>query len=109
MEHWEALGGTATSVCSRAAALDSLPPPHRYEDYDHIGYDVAGNKVEKRPQQSGLERAIAGMDDPELAKRTVYDALNDREVRQQGVVVILVTYVLGGAGLSAAGRGAFSL
>ena len=55
-------------------------PLRWYEDYDHIGYDVHGQPIAKKDKVSGLDRAIAGQDDPNLAKRTVYDALNDTEV-----------------------------
>ena len=44
----------------------------RYEDQDHIGYDVAGNKIAKREKQDGMEAALAAKDDPNF-KRTVYD------------------------------------
>jgi ribosome biogenesis protein ERB1 len=55
-------------------------PLRWYEDYDHIGYDVHGAPIGKKDKVSGLDRAIAGQDDPSLARRTVYDALNDTEV-----------------------------
>ena len=61
----------------------------RYEDYEHIGYDVDGQKIGKRAAQSGLERAIAARDDPNH-RRTVYDSLNDREVCRLLLLLLLL-------------------
>ena len=46
---------------------------------EHVGYDVQGRKVARAAGKGGLAAAIASRDDPNFA-RTVYDALNDREV-----------------------------
>ncbi|OQR84191.1 hypothetical protein ACHHYP_13740 [Achlya hypogyna] len=54
-------------------------PLRWYEDYDHIGYTVDGEKIIKKNQGDGIDNAIAAKDDPNYA-RTVYDAYNDRKV-----------------------------
>ncbi|DBA02708.1 TPA: LOW QUALITY PROTEIN: hypothetical protein N0F65_010533 [Lagenidium giganteum] len=55
-------------------------PLRWYEDYDHIGYDVHGNKIIKsNVGADGIDNAIAAKDDPDY-KRTVYDAYNDRKI-----------------------------
>lgn len=56
-------------------------PLHWYDAYDHIGYNVQGDKVVKRKSQDKIDTLISnsgasGGD----AKRTVYDMYNDREV-----------------------------
>ena len=47
-------------------------PLRWYEDQEHIGYDVSGNKIAKREKQDGMDAALAAKDDPNF-KRTVYD------------------------------------
>ena len=54
-------------------------PLHWYDDYDHIGYDVHGNKWMKGKQRTPMEEALAKKDDPNYF-RTVYDAVNDKEI-----------------------------
>ncbi|OQS04127.1 hypothetical protein THRCLA_03604 [Thraustotheca clavata] len=54
-------------------------PLRWYEDYDHIGYTVDGQKIIKKNKGDGIDDAIAAKDDPNYA-RTVYDAYNDRKV-----------------------------
>jgi hypothetical protein len=49
------------------------------QDYEHIGYNLNGERIGRSKHKDGLESAIADHDDPQ-SKRTVYDALNDREV-----------------------------
>ena len=51
-----------------------------YDEYDHIGYDLAGKKIAKRSVQGdGLDRFLKSKDDPNF-RRTIYDEYNQREV-----------------------------
>lgn len=51
-----------------------------YDDFDHIGYDLAGKKIAKRAVQGdGLDRFLKSKDDPNF-RRTIYDEYNQREV-----------------------------
>ncbi|RHZ25031.1 hypothetical protein DYB31_003703 [Aphanomyces astaci] len=54
-------------------------PLRWYEEYDHIGYTVDGQKIVKQTKTDGIDDAIAAKDDPNYS-RTVYDAYNDRKV-----------------------------
>jgi ribosome biogenesis protein ERB1 len=55
-------------------------PLHWYDAFDHVGYDVSGEKVVKRKGKDRLDLAIANNDDSDLSRRTIYDMYNDREV-----------------------------
>eukprot|EP00667_Euglena_gracilis_P002922 EG_transcript_2928 len=50
-----------------------------YEGYDHIGYDVQGNKIPK-PTKSALEKLLERVDDPE-ALRTLWDPVEHESHR----------------------------
>lgn len=54
-------------------------PLEWYADYDHIGYDVTGEKLMKQKGKDGIDRFLASQDDP-LYKWTIYDAYNDEEI-----------------------------
>lgn len=56
-------------------------PLHWYDAYDHIGYNIQGQKVAKRKGTDRIDTLISnsGANGGE-AKRTVYDMYNDREV-----------------------------
>ena len=54
-------------------------PLHWYDEYEHIGYDLDGGRIGKRPARDALDAALAASDAGTFG-RTVYDALNDREV-----------------------------
>jgi ribosome biogenesis protein ERB1 len=74
-------------------------PLHWYEEYDHIGYDMSGNKVMKQTSRGGgvdlLDRALKN-DDAALAA-TVYDALNDKEVTLSQRQIELIRRIQAGA------------
>ncbi|GAM20150.1 hypothetical protein SAMD00019534_033250, partial [Acytostelium subglobosum LB1] len=53
-------------------------PLEWYEDYDHIGYDVNGNKIMKGEKQDALDKFLE-QNDPKFW-RTVYDKINDKKV-----------------------------
>ncbi|KAL0482755.1 rRNA maturation protein bop1 [Acrasis kona] len=53
-------------------------PLEWYEEYDHIGYDVNGNRILRKKRKDALDNLIASHDDPNYL-RTVYDELNDKE------------------------------
>jgi ribosome biogenesis protein ERB1 len=56
-------------------------PLHWYDAYDHVGYNITGQKVAKRKGQDKIDTLISnhGVNGGE-ARRTVYDMYNDREV-----------------------------
>ena len=54
-------------------------PLHWYDAYDHIGYDVSGQKLIRKKAGDRLDNAIANKDDP-ASMHTVYDMYNDRHV-----------------------------
>jgi len=74
-------------------------PLHWYEEYDHIGYDLHGNKVMKQTSGAGgedlLDRALKN-DDAALAA-TVYDALKDKEVTLSQRQIDLIRRIQAGA------------
>ena len=47
-------------------------PLHWYDEFDHIGYDVNGQKIIKRKGQDRIDMALASKDDPNYA-RTIVD------------------------------------
>jgi ribosome biogenesis protein ERB1 len=54
-------------------------PIEWYKDYDHIGYDLAGEQVVRKARADGIDRFLASQDDP-LFKWTIYDEVNDEEI-----------------------------
>ena len=54
-------------------------PLHWYDAYDHIGYDVSGQKIVKQAKRDRLDVAIDNKDNAS-SNRTVYDMYNDRDV-----------------------------
>ena len=58
----------------------SLRSPHyRYDEHEHIGYDVTGKKIIRQTRGDGLDRYLASQDDPNYG-RTVYDERTGRDV-----------------------------
>eukprot|EP01132_Coremiostelium_polycephalum_P007957 gene7957-9787_t len=53
-------------------------PIEWYDDYDHIGYDVDGNKIMKSERKDALDKFL-DQSDPNFW-RTVYDKINDKKV-----------------------------
>jgi len=66
-----------------------------YDDYDHVGYDKAGKKVERKQGMDAVERFLASKDDP-YYRRTVYDAKNDRSIVLTDRELIMVRRMLEG-------------
>lgn len=54
-------------------------PLHWYDAYDHIGYNMSGEKLLKRKGGDRIDQALSNRDES-AAMRTVYDMYNDREV-----------------------------
>lgn len=54
-------------------------PLHWYDAYDHIGYNISGEKIIRKKGGDRLDNAIANKDDPS-SMHTVYDMYNDRHV-----------------------------
>eukprot|EP00996_Jenningsia_fusiforme_P000718 NODE_164_length_2948_cov_36.525699_g84_i1.p1 GENE.NODE_164_length_2948_cov_36.525699_g84_i1~~NODE_164_length_2948_cov_36.525699_g84_i1.p1 ORF type:complete len:852 (-),score=157.77 NODE_164_length_2948_cov_36.525699_g84_i1:256-2811(-) len=50
-----------------------------YEKYDHIGYDILGQKI-MRPEKSALEQLLERIDDPQ-ALRTIFDPVEHESIR----------------------------
>ena len=55
-------------------------PMEWYKDEKHIGYDLSGKKIMRKPRKDTLDAHLARSDDPE-AWRSVYDEVNDEELR----------------------------
>jgi ribosome biogenesis protein ERB1 len=55
-------------------------PLHWYDAYDHLGYNIAGEKILKPKMKDSLDHAIENKDDPHAAAHTVYDMYNGRYV-----------------------------
>jgi ribosome biogenesis protein ERB1 len=75
-------------------------PLHWYDDTDHIGYDVHGEKVLKTVSNANgdrIEQALVNQDNIWNGKFLVYDALNDRNVELTDRQVELIRRVQGGA------------
>ena len=70
-------------------------PLHWYDAYDHIGYDVSGEKVVKRKGMDRLDLTIANRD--ENTKHTVYDMYNDRHVTLSDREMELIRRIQAGA------------
>ncbi|KAJ3039064.1 Ribosome biogenesis protein 1 [Rhizophlyctis rosea] len=54
-------------------------PKEWYNDFDHMGYDIKGNKVMKGVQGDQLDKFLSTMDDPN-AWRTVYDPIEGKNI-----------------------------
>jgi ribosome biogenesis protein ERB1 len=55
-------------------------PLRWYKDFDHVGYDIDGNKIVRKLKADAIDEFIKKKDDPEFW-RTVYDVRNDEELR----------------------------
>jgi hypothetical protein len=72
-------------VSFSAPSLPSLPaqvPLEWYAEHEHIGYRIDGTKLVRKTPQDELDRFLASIDDPN-SRRTIYDAINDKQVRPQ--------------------------
>jgi len=54
-------------------------PLQWYSEYDHIGYDVSGQKIARKSKGDRIDAFLKSQDDP-LHKWTIYDAENDEEI-----------------------------
>lgn len=54
-------------------------PLHWYDAYDHIGYNIEGEKVMKQIGKDAIDNALANRDSGN-GQRTVFDMYNNREV-----------------------------
>mmetsp|Transcript_66385 Transcript_66385/g.163589 ORF Transcript_66385/g.163589 Transcript_66385/m.163589 type:complete len:623 (+) Transcript_66385:496-2364(+) len=55
-------------------------PMEWYRDEKHIGYDLSGKKIIRKPRKDTLDAHLAKADDPQ-PWRNVYDEVNDEELR----------------------------
>ena len=55
-------------------------PLEWYAEHEHIGYRIDGTKLVRKTPQDELDRFLASIDDPN-SRRTIYDAINDKQVR----------------------------
>jgi ribosome biogenesis protein ERB1 len=75
-------------------------PIHWYADYDHVGYNVHGDKTMKSAsleEGDRLDRAISKADSLENNKFVVHDVLNDRSVVLSSRQLELIRRIQGGA------------
>jgi len=74
-------------------------PLHWYDEYDHIGYDGHGKKINKPSGQGDLLDKVIQQNDPENKnkKLTVYDALNAKEVEVTDRQLELIRRIQAGA------------
>lgn len=69
------LSALARSLARRCAHSTAC----RYQHYDHIGYNVFGQKLLKSEEADRIDRFLSRTDDPAYW-RTVRDELNARDV-----------------------------
>jgi len=56
-------------------------PMEYYDDYDHIGYNIFGEKIAKPVRnESAIDQFLLREEDPSTFVRTVYDKLNGKDV-----------------------------
>ena len=75
-------------------------PLHWYDEYDHIGYDATGKKIQKRASLNGgdlLDQAIANSEHKSSGKFVVHDALNDVNVTLTERQLEIIRRIHGGA------------
>eukprot|EP00007_Cunea_sp_BSH-02190019_P005889 CAMPEP_0174243616 /NCGR_PEP_ID=MMETSP0417-20130205/32300_1 /TAXON_ID=242541 /ORGANISM="Mayorella sp, Strain BSH-02190019" /LENGTH=846 /DNA_ID=CAMNT_0015323169 /DNA_START=25 /DNA_END=2562 /DNA_ORIENTATION=- len=72
-------------------------PMEWYEDYDHIGYNLKGEKIIKKEAMDELDAFLKREENPSAAWRTVYDRKNQREVTLSRRDVELLMRVVDGA------------
>jgi ribosome biogenesis protein ERB1 len=70
-------------------------PMEWYKDEKHIGYSLDGKKILRRHNKDSLDRHLAKSDDPE-SWRSVYDEVNDEELRLTDSEVKLLRHLRGG-------------
>lgn len=84
---WLKFSAPGENLAEESDSSDDEGPKNRignvplewYDKYGHIGYDVTGKKIARKPREDGIDAFLARKDDPN-AGRTVYDALNDERV-----------------------------
>ncbi|GAB5362960.1 hypothetical protein AAMO2058_000843200 [Amorphochlora amoebiformis] len=54
-------------------------PLEWYDEEDHIGYGITGEKLMRKAKRDGLDEILARTDDPNRY-RTIYDKLNDQTI-----------------------------
>eukprot|EP00461_Guttulinopsis_vulgaris_P001500 UN01500 len=54
-------------------------PMEWYDDEDHIGYDIYGNKIAKKDHGDSIDAFLGRTDDPNFW-RTIYDPVNDEKI-----------------------------
>jgi ribosome biogenesis protein ERB1 len=75
-------------------------PLHWYEEYEHVGYNVHGDKVAKSASVADgdrIEQALSLQDNMAQGKFIVHDALNDRNVELSERQLELIRRVQAGA------------
>eukprot|EP00948_MAST-09A_sp_MAST-9A-sp1_P000290 g290.t1 len=73
-------------------------PLEWYDEFDHIGYDVAGQKIKKTGQPGAgdsLDRYLRAKDDPNY-RRTIWDPKNNREIVLSDRQLLLVKRIMKG-------------
>ena len=70
-------------------------PMEWYKDEKHIGYSLDGKQILRRHNKDSLDRHLDKADDPE-SWRSVYDEVNDEELRLTDAEVKLLRHLRGG-------------
>jgi ribosome biogenesis protein ERB1 len=71
-------------------------PDKWYELYDHQGYGVKGQKVEKMAEKDQLEKFIEKQENPNSWWKNIVDKLNNKEVKLSKADLQMVRRVLKG-------------
>lgn len=82
---WLKFSSKDTNLAAESDSSDDEGPKNRignvplnwYDEYDHIGYDVSGKRIARKPRQDNIDALLAGKD---KNKVTIYDPLNDERV-----------------------------
>lgn len=72
-------------------------PLHWYDEFEHIGYNVHGEKLAKSSGGDRIDQALANQDNRAKGKYVVHDALNDRDVELTPHQLELIRRVQSGA------------
>jgi len=70
-------------------------PMEWYDEYQHIGYDLAGKKIGKKKHGDQLDGLLSKMEDPDYW-RTVYDKLNDEDIKLTEEDIGIIRRIRGG-------------
>ncbi|KXS21716.1 BOP1NT-domain-containing protein [Gonapodya prolifera JEL478] len=67
-----------------------------YDEYDHVGYDKDGKKIARGAKKDALDELLSRIDDDPNAWRTIYDALESRQVTLTPADLALIRRAMNG-------------